>query len=324
MNTPNQNILDIPIEFKPKSTSSQLRLKELSYSSLGTFQKCPKRYLLDKTLPTGLVARDSSVTFAFGHAVGEGIQQSLLGKTREQILFAMFLIWDVDLLDEMKAAKKSFALAVLAVDKFREYAEASDLSEYEVAEINGKPAVELSFKLHLPNGFQYRGYMDVVLTHKHSKKLMVLEIKTSGAGWLHEAMYKNSPQGLGYALVLASQLQTTSALEVRYLVYRTKAMEFEQFHFMKTLQASINWVNDLLADTKAIGSSTFPMRGAFCFDFFRACKYLDMCELSDSSLAIDYEAKSVDTEVYTLELNLLDIISGLEKVVITTGGYSSD
>lgn len=328
-----QNILDAPIEIKSpdlgnssNSNQQQHRLKELSYSSLGTKHKCPYKFLLEKTLPSAQRIRTTSVTFAYGHAVGEGIQQSLLGKSRDQILWEMFKIWDYDLLEVLKPAKKSFPHAVLAVDKFQEFLTYSDLAEYEVATIGGKPATELSFKITLLDGYVYRGYIDVVLRHKHTGKLLVLEIKTSGASWLHEAMYKNSAQALGYTIVLDT-LDSEEAckdsespeieFEVRYLVYKTKAMEYEQFSFFKLFEDKVLWIKDILDDCASLTAMTkeghFPRRGEFCFDFFKPCDYIDMCGLKPEVLKLNYEAKSSDVEDYTLNINLTDILDSMEE-----------
>lgn len=295
------------------------KINELSYSSLLTFHACPRRYQLDKLLSRDDMPDTRSVTFAFGHAVGEGIQAALIGDSYETILWKMFLIWDYDLLESETRGKKSFANAVLAVEKFLDYIQFSDLSDYEVATINSKPAVELSFKITLPDNFVYRGFIDVVLQHKETKELMVLELKTTGFTNIHEAMYKNSSQALGYAIILdtIATNKTKASFEVRYLVYKTSPQEFEAFSFIKLFKQKVDWIGDILKDcehiAEAVIESRFSKRGESCYSFFRACPHMDYCNIKDSNLRLDITKASEDSTEYSVQLDLLEIIETMES-----------
>ena len=294
------------------------KIQELSYSSLLTLHACPRRYQLDKLLSRDNIEDQRSVTFAFGHAVGEGIQSILLGDDWDTTLWKMFLIWDYDLLESEPRAKKSFAMATLAVMKFLDYYEYSDLSDFELATIEGKAATELSFKITLPDGYVYRGYIDAVLRHKTSNELMVLELKTTGFTNIHEAMYKNSSQALGYAIILdtIAHTNTGASFDVRYLVYKTGAKEYEAFNFTKLFKQKVDWIRDILRDcdyiTESITDAHFPKRGESCYSFFRACPHMDYCNIKDSNLRLDIDKPSVSEEEYTINLNLLEIIESME------------
>ena len=305
---------DLDEEFdlnKDKQHSNQLRIKELSYSSCCTLHSCPRKFLLDKT--ASHKEDTPTVTFAFGHAVGEGIQQVLLGSNWTTVLWSMFKIWDTDLLEEEAKSKKSIWEAVLAVQKFKNYYEDNALSEYALATVNGKPAVEVAFKINLPNGYIYRGFVDVVLQHKHTGKFLILELKTTGAYKLDEAQYKNSFQALGYAVMLSGMnlLDTANLFEVRYLVYKTRAKEFSEFSFIKTASQKNAWIETLLVDCNNIESMLtkkyFPRYGESCYAFFRQCKHFSTCHLKETSLGVVYTRKSIDTCKYEIELNIGDI-----------------
>ena len=298
------------------------KIKELSYSSCLDLHGCPRKYQLNKLMRKEDMGDTRSVTFAFGHAVGEGIQSTLLGKSREEVLWDMFLIWDFDLLGEEPKAKKSFAEAVLAVEKFHEYLDLSDLKNYEVAVINGKYATELSFKIVLIDGYVYRGFIDVVLKHKETAKLLVLELKTTGGYKIDEAQYKNSAQALGYTLVLDTLNETKSpTFEVRYLVYKTKSREYEALNFVKIFSHKVDWVRSIIMDCEALTKyrqeEYFPRYGESCYNYFRQCQHFQYCTLKDTSLQLNQEAESTDTVEYTVELNLLDIIGSMEESAVS-------
>lgn len=318
--------LDAPLVTTTKLDANRLAIKQLSYSSIGTLHTCPRRFMFDKLLQSLKAESTGSVTFAFGHAVGEGVQQTLLGLSRDEVIWKMFLEWDYDLLESMKAAKKSFPLAVLAVDKFRDamqsaedsYFSSHNWDDYEVATIKGKPALELSFEIELPKGYRYRGFIDAVLVHKETGELLVVEIKTTGFTNIHEAMYKNSAQALGYTLVLDTlDNEVSNSFEVLYLVYKTKDQSYEMMPFPKYFNQKVEWVEEMLFTCNEINfrlsQDLFSTRGSGCYSFFKPCKYLDVCGMPNEVLKIDYDAKAVvDNTDYTISIKLEDVIKSLQ------------
>src|ERR1043166_966462 len=58
------------------------RIRQLSYSSVNTLNQCSRKYELYKRRSTrsSEESEQSSVTFAFGHVVGEGIQAVMRGE----------------------------------------------------------------------------------------------------------------------------------------------------------------------------------------------------------------------------------------------------
>lgn len=303
-------------------TTSQLQpIHFLSYSSRLTLASCPKKLQLDKHGEEKVDT--SSVTFAFGHAIGAGVQSLLSGKEWNQVLLDMFFAWDVDLLGTEEKSKKSFALAVYAVDKFQAYASAIR-SDWELATFNGKPAVELSFRLDLQNGFVYRAYIDVVLKNKTTGELLVVEIKTTSLTNLHEETYGNSDQALSYSLVLDKIAEGNSSYHVWYLVYKSKEMEWETFPFTKSILDKAKWIKSITLDCRTLAmyieEDFFPMRGQSCLDFFRPCVYYGMCGLSNKALlaskrVLDERVEKELKEEYTFCFTLEEIINQqLERV----------
>lgn len=302
------------------------RLKLLSYSSNLTLHKCPRKYQLYKLKATEdledpLSAANQNLTFAFGHIVGEGIQDVLDGMEEERVIWRMFLGFHADLEDRNEKQNKSFYLAVAAIQRFISLRASGFLDDYELLIYNGKPAKELSFRIHLPDGFKYRGSVDAVLRHKVTGKILVLECKTSSSNTLHATTYKNSSQAVGYSVVLDVIAPEISSYEVLYLVYLTKDMAYEQLKFTKTYLQRATWIQELLLDVETIKlyqqTRVFPMRGESCMDFYRDCEYLNQCTLSTNLITAPFSPASVvDDKVYDIELSLEDIIEGQMKKVI--------
>ena len=301
------------------------RLQLFSHSSRTTLHKCPRKYQLYRlnSKDTEIEDTSTSVTFAYGSAVGVGIQSCLEGKSEKDILLDTFLEWDTDLLAANRRQKKSIWEAIFAVQRFIYLKkEQSYLGDYELVYHAGKPAIELSFQIILPNGFKYRGFLDGVLQHKISGEILVLELKTT-AGTPQAATYKNSGQAIGYSVILDQMFPDLSSYEVLYLVYATRSRDFTELYFTKTLLQRALWLQDLLIDCEHIqlyeSYQNYPIHGESCYDFFRECEYMGLCTLSTERLVkplrqshLDYIAKQDGS--YDFNVDFHDLINRqLEK-----------
>lgn len=304
------------------------RLKLLSHSSRTTLHKCPRKYQLYRLSAQQISLQseketEQGVTFAYGSAVGVGVQSVLEGKSEDQVTLDTFLEWDVDLLDETPRQNKSFWLALFAVQRFAKLIEAGFLEDYELVYYKGKPAVELSFQILLPKGYVYRGFVDGVLQHKTTGAVVVLENKTC-SGKANSATYKNSGQALGYSVVLDILFPKLSAYEVLYMVYETRSYEYVEMPFKKSLLQRALWLQELLIDTQMVdlyeSYQIYPMHGESCYDFFRDCEYLSLCTLSTENLTkpltqqildkIEVDSSSYDFTVDFYELVEAQIAKG--------------
>jgi len=230
---------------------------------------------------------NQAVTFAYGKVVGVGMQSVLEEKTEDQIYLDCFLEWDTDLLANNPKQNKSFWLAMQATKKFLALRQGGFLEDYELVEYAGRPAVELSFQVLLPDSYKYRGFVDAVLRHRVTGEILVLEAKTS-SGNANSTMYKNSGQALGYSVVLDILFPELSSYTVLYLVYESRNYEFVEFPFKKSLLQRALWLQELIIDTQVItlydSYDTYPQHGEACYDFFRDCEYLSLCTLTTANL----------------------------------------
>lgn len=303
-------------------------LKNLSHSSRDTLHRCPTEYRLYKI--GGFAQREDTIDTNFGHAVGAGVQSLLIGESRDEAIWKMFLSWQGDLLSESESSaakkkKKFFWHAIGAIDNFRLLVN-TIFKDWEVAYFNGKPAVELSFRIDFGDQFLDRGHVDVVLRHKVTGELRVLELKTTGFDSINPAMYANSQQGVGYGVVLdaiAKQYpESSSSYEVLYLAYKSKQMEWEPIPFKKTFLQRAQWIKSVLMDIAKIEmydrEGFWPKHGENCIRFtWHECPYFGVCQMSDKSLGIADESKipvKQDSRddgkpvEYVFDLHVLDLL----------------
>jgi len=305
------------------------RIKQLSYSSLLTLHACPRKFQLDRLqAPKGDdESNKTSVTFAFGTIVGLGIQLSFENKSEEEIIWQMFLMWDIDLYEDNPKQNKSFWEAVGAVQKFIYMRQSGFLDDWSLAyhpNAEGEmiPCCELSFLITLPNGFRYRGFVDAVLINNLTQEIMVLEVKTTGMATVNSATYRNSAQAIGYSVVLDHLFPNNSSYEVLYLVYKTKSREYDTLPFTKSYLQRALWIRELLLDIDVIemyeSAGIYPMHGESCFNFFRECEYMYTCTLSTDKLTdaitLEQEEKILKAhETYQINITLNDLIDSQLK-----------
>jgi hypothetical protein len=290
-------------------------LSKLSHSSRLTLHECPRRFQLYRLARSEAAPNtdDEEGTFGFGHLVGSGIQNCLIGKSLQQVIWEAFLAYTSDLFYLDDRRKKSFWHGVFAIKKFFALRSAGFLKDYELVYYDGKPACELGFRIHLPGNFSYRGYVDVVLKHKTSGEVLVLEIKTSSWPVVANA-FKNSGQALGYSVVLDHIFLGLSSYKVLYLVYKTREYEFEPVEYTKTLYQRALWLNELLLDTQNIQRysdvDVFPMHGENCINKFgKECKFFGLCTMNTASLVARAQVKEVVEESYDFEIPFEQLVN---------------
>ena len=276
-----------------------------------------------------------SFHFTYGSAVGAGIQALFATGEYEKALLAAFLEWDMELLAGIdipaqeigkkeklpKHDPKSFVFVIEAIKQFMpHYYILQDEWEIYSYEINGetKRAIELSARVYLPNDFVYRIYIDIVLRHKVSGKLTVLELKTDGAKYeAQESKYGNSNQALSYSVILDKIAHGISSFDVFYFVYYTALERWEFFSFTKTRVQKANWIRTVLYDTgnihQCITDDFFPKQGESCTDYNSPCEYYRACDMSNFSLyagdnvLLERVAKE-DKEDYDFSFSLQEIL----------------
>ncbi len=288
-------------------------VRQLSYSSENTLRLCERRFFLDKVV---VGPSQTSVPFAFGHAVGAGVQTLWATDSLDKARAATFFAWDVSLEEKKESTKQSSAFALRAVEKYFPFYQLLS-QEWELAVFNGEKAIEYSMLIEFPFSFKYRAFVDFILKNKESEVYAVNEVKTDGGTWQHEAKYKNSAQGVIYSLLLDQLVENHSSFFVEYPVYYTRSQEWVPFSFPKGLIDKVRWIKTVLKDIEDIKSCEekgfWPMRGASCMAFGKPCQYLDYCGLPDAALVSGEEllARKIEIE----EKKKYSFVVKLEEIV---------
>lgn len=304
----------IPFRESGYEGSIDYRIRQISYSSRNLLRKCPRKFQLYKLRSTHRAEESlkTSITFAFGHLVGAAIQQSFQSVPDEKIIWDQFLAWKPDLFAEDEKTNKSFWSAIIAFKRFQAARDSGFLKDYELVYYEGKPACELSFCIIFPDGFRYRGHVDLVLRHIISGEVIVLECKTTGSTTINPATYVNSAQAIGYSIILDAIFPKLSSYKVLYLVYKSKDGEFVQLPFSKTFLQRALWIRELLLDIELIKmyeeAEIYPMNGEACFDFYRECEYLNTCTLNTELLTKPCTPEEEDKLEYQIVITLADLI----------------
>lgn len=300
------------------------RLLRRSYSSFQT--TCSRKAFLGAL---GIDVREATVDTAFGHAFGSGVQAFLETGDIETAVWEAWLAFsgDEDLLADDKK-QKSIYFAVDAVQRFAEVWTYTYADRYKPLFYNGKAAKELSFKIVMPDGHYYIGFIDFVLIDTYENKLVTLELKTTGQNRVDEAMYANSSQGVGYGVVLdkiASELDFDgSSWQVFYLSYLTKSQEFAPLPFVKTAYDRAQFLQDLWMKFTVWNfykeQKHFPKNGDSCLAFGRRCEFFGRCDMSPDSMLPAWRKEvgflqGEEPEKYDFEFDFSSLVANQQELL---------
>lgn len=284
----------------------------LSHSSLNLLHECERKFQIEKLL-AGPEDKEESAHFSFGKSVGTAVATYLVTKDKDQALFQGWLAyWPVV---ESDAKNQVTAMAAImgsftALDGI--------LALYDVAEFNGQPAVELSFKLAINETKYFVGHIDVVLRHKVTGKYFILEVKTTGLQLLDlKPAYQHSGQALGYSIALdkivGEKLSTYGVLyfvvQLPHVKSQTYACRYHTFEFPKTLVDRLNWFVSLGLDVQHLEAmesmNIFPKRGASCIRFNKTCRHFGICSLQNFDQPKEQKEDPIE---YTFTYDLEELI----------------
>jgi hypothetical protein len=288
----------------------------LSHSSLETLHTCERKWQLEKLLVDPAVREENEHT-VFGRAYGTGIATYLVTQDQEQALYQAWLAYWPELESDKKSIVMCMAALMAAFTKLDTL-----LMEYEVAEFNGKPAVELSFRLDINSNYYFVGHIDVVLRHRFTGVYSVWDAKSTGLQLLDlSPLYQNSGQVLGYSVALDRIVgEALSSYGVGFIVAQINAGKMTTkthlLPFEKTLLDRLKWFMTLGLDAKKLKEMEelghYPMRGHSCLTFMRPCRYFGTCNLASLDIP---KVREEDLIQYDFHYNLDDLISDhLERV----------
>jgi len=289
---------------------------QLSYSLLGDFHECERKFQLNRLLLNPSIhEREERSWHLRGTAYGAGVQTYIL---TGDLTLSKFITWlayypEIEDLDRVPTISQGRTInnIDLSQDKLDQIR-----NRYEVAIFNGKPAIELKFKVIIDKNWFYTGHIDIVLFDKELKIYTVLEVKTTLYKMADlRPMYQNSAQALGYSIILDKIVGAEqNQFGTLYLVCRDKnnkdfIPDIEIFPFGKTIIDRLKWFYTLGMDVERLNKMNelglFPMRGHSCIKFGKVCTHFGFCSTSAGDIQ---KQDQEDKQDYDFVFNLQDII----------------
>ncbi len=279
----------------------------LSHSTLEVFDSCERKFQLEKLLITDSTREENEHTI-FGKAFGVGVADYLVHQDSER---ALYLAW-MEYFPEIESDKKNIPILIKAL--LCAFPELDNiLGDYEVLTFNGKPAVELSFRINVNPMYYYVGYIDVVLRNRYDGTCVVMDAKSTGLQLLDlDPMYQNSGQCLSYSIALDKIVgETLSSYGVAYFVAqlgKDMKVQIKPLVYRKTLLDRLNWFVTLGGDVKRLELAEeigfYPRRGSSCLTFNRPCRYFGICTLSAADIPREREPDEIEYD-FTFDLDEL-------------------
>ncbi len=283
----------------------------LSHSALDVLHVCERKFQLDRLLVSELSEREEWPSTVFGRAYGEGVASYMTYQDPDLALFKTFMAYWPILEEERKTQEICMSLVLSSIPHLDNL-----LMDWEVATFNGKPAIELSFRLNIDSRFYFVGYIDLVLRNKWTGVHGIMEVKHTGLNIFDlSPLYQNSGQALGYSIVLDKIVgEAQSNYEVLYFAGQLGSgngfsPKIHTMIYPKTLQDRLNWFITLGMDVERLhlmlDNNVFPLRGASCLQYMKPCKHLGTCNLHGLDT---YKEEIEDTIVYDFNYQLDEVI----------------
>jgi len=257
----------------------------VSHSSLSSLNTCERKFQLDKLLVNDNEKdREDTAATTMGKAYGIGVASYLLNQDIDEAIFKTFLAFNEEVSDLKRTPWTCISLLLSSVPVLDNL-----LMDWEVAVFQDKPAIELSFRIDIDPMFYYVGFVDVVLRNRWTGRYAPLDAKST-ALMLDDLdpMFRNSPQVLGYSIVLDRIAgEALTEYDLLYLVAKIFPTPFkftvETKTYPKTLQDRLQWLLTLALDIQRIHSmqehGIFPLRGDRCIQYMKPCRHFGTCTL---------------------------------------------
>jgi len=152
----------------------------ISFSEFSLFNQCGHRHLLEKRL--NILQQPPSIHLYFGNAIHSSIELSLKGSWSINRMVDHFkTTFSKDMLDNMKDTddyKINFHNFLTQGEELLKFLDLNKiLNEYDVVSVE-EPLYEQIF-----SHFLFKGFIDLVVRHKITKRYKIIDWKTSGEEW---------------------------------------------------------------------------------------------------------------------------------------------
>ena len=278
----------------------------ISHSSSESLAGCARRFEFNKILQFS--SHDGSKSSAGGTAMHEAWYEYLRTGSKRDAVWQMLTRYPAE---EIGKAYDSWSIEAV-YETLTELLDYPLLSQYTVAKIDGKPAIEIPFEIRLKDIYldreqtipiYYVGFIDVILYDDNSNEYIAVDLKNT-ARWSnnYEAFYRFSSQMLPYGLVLQTILGSDHTLfRVLYLqtYVNLKEPRIDEFPFtIDSDQRLPDLVMNLAATITQLQMfyrfKRWPRRGSSCFSFNKVCPYYDYCEEPNDLIEAAFSKRTED------------------------------
>ena len=154
--------------------------RHISFSEFSLFNQCGHRHLLEKHL--GILQQPLSIHLFFGNAIHSSIELSLKEKwSINQRIDYFKATFSKDMMNNMKDTndyKLNFQHFLTQGEHILKFLDLNKiLDEYDLVSVE-EPLYENIFSRYF-----FKGFIDLVLKHKTTKRYKILDWKTSGEDW---------------------------------------------------------------------------------------------------------------------------------------------
>jgi hypothetical protein len=154
--------------------------RHISFSEFSLFNQCGHRHLLEKHL--GILQQPPSIHLFFGNAIHSSIELSLKENwSISQRIDYFKATFSKDMMDNMKDTndyKLNFQHFLTQGEHILKFLDLNKiLDEYDLVSVE-EPLYENIFSKYF-----FKGFIDLVLRHKMTKRYKILDWKTSGEDW---------------------------------------------------------------------------------------------------------------------------------------------
>ncbi len=289
----------------------------VSHSASFTLASCPRKFQLQRYTPQ--LIRFESVDTSYGKALGAAIADLIAGVSIGVAYYKAFISWaHPNLWEEKPRVNKSLLTCLESIDRFAESELADITSEWEIYFLpDGRPALELGYTIicDLPNlpAYRQRGFIDLVLCHKLTGVLAVVDVKSNGSTAPSPETYAESTQCLEYAIVidyLSNQKSLARTLQVFYLTDYTSLRQWALHSFTKTAERRAKHLVDLHSRFKVMevykqAATDWPATGQ-CKSYSRLCEFYGTCDKPLAQL-VDTNHKVAEAQT-DVTINFTDLI----------------
>lgn len=153
--------------------------KHISFSEFSLFRECGHRHLIEKHL--GLETQPPSIHLFFGNAIHESIEKTFEDEYSTEKRVEYFKVtFRKDMIENMKDTQEfneldafleqgENILRTLDIEKF--------IRDYEIISVE-EPLYE-----HVYGIFYFKGFIDFVVRNRKTKRIVIIDWKTSGEAW---------------------------------------------------------------------------------------------------------------------------------------------